>query len=95
MTIMLETAQKVVSPDLEVCARVAIRRMTVIGIGLTLSGAGSDCFHAFSVRWRRKSILCAELRRGSGPHLKERLGNVPYVIAVGCKFADMNSVDAR
>ena len=67
MTIMSEIAQKVVSPAMVVCARVAIRRMTVIGMGLTLSGAGSDDFHAFSVRCRRKSILCAELRRGSTP----------------------------
>ncbi len=65
MTIISEIAQKVVSADMVVCARVAIRRMTVIGMGLTRSGAGSDCFHALSVRWRRKSILCAEFRRGS------------------------------
>jgi len=48
------------------------------------------------------NLVCRVEAWDYGPHLKERLGNVPYVIfsrsrpdgiAVGCKFADMNSVD--
>jgi hypothetical protein len=48
------------------------------------------------------NLVCGVVTWVVGPHLKERLCNVPYVIfsrsspdgtAVGCKFSDMNSVD--
>ena len=65
MMIMSADAQKVASTAFVDFTKKAIQQMTVMGIGLTQSGAGSVVFQAFSVRCRRKSILWAELRRGS------------------------------
>ena len=65
MMTMSAVAQKDAS-DAEVdWAKKAMRRMTWMGIGLTRSGAGSEVFHAFNVRWMRKSMLWAEFSRGS------------------------------
>ena len=47
------------------CAMKAIRRMTEMGIGLTLLTGGSSFFQAAHVRAMRKSVLCAAFKRGS------------------------------
>ncbi len=53
------------------CDKVATRRMTWIGIGLTRRGAGSEDFQDLIIRWSRKSFWCAEFSRGfSAPTLR-------------------------
>ncbi len=101
MTIISAAARKVSSTTSAVLAETAIRRMTVIGMGLTRMGAGLVCFHARSIRWNREFDLEGQIEpRVFGPHIKERLGNVPYVIfsrsrlegiPVGSKFSRMYS----